>query len=79
MTSTFDPILLWTEGQNELRPAENVTDEREKKRKKKKIGGGGKGGGGEREEERSFAASSEQEDAGKVNPTAWGRVLAPKR
>lgn len=29
-------------------------------------------------EKTGFAASSE-EDAGKVNPTAWGRALAPKR
>lgn len=45
MTSTFDPILLWTEGQNELRPAKIATNKGGKRGRKKR-----KGGGGEREE-----------------------------
>lgn len=36
MTSTFDSILPWTKGQNELRLARN-TEERKKKKKKKEV------------------------------------------
>lgn len=63
MTSAFDSILLWTEGQNEWRPAKNAMDKRGRRggQKKKKRRG----------ETRDFAASSGQEDAGKMSPTAW--------
>lgn len=40
MTSTFDSILVWTEGQNELRLAKNATDKRGKrggKKEKKEV------------------------------------------
>lgn len=35
MTSTFDSVLPWAEGQNESRPAENAMDKRGKRGKKK--------------------------------------------
>lgn len=41
MTSAFDSILLWTEGQNEWRPAKNAMDKRGRRggqKKKKKEG-----------------------------------------